>query len=152
MLFVSLVWMRIRIRQVIGPRIPKQCLDNIDDASLDSAVPSGDWYTRDLFDKPGGADVVDDSYYCQLGAVAVLMGAKAVVTVIQESHTRILLRAGVLQAHKLIGAGGSRLDSETLSDVYIDDLIVSCCTEQMSVPLELSARLALVKGSPSENN
>ena len=50
-----------RIRQVIGPRIPKQWLDNIDDASLESAVPSGDWYTRDLFDKPGGADVVDDS-------------------------------------------------------------------------------------------
>ena len=95
-----------RIRQVIGPRIPKQWLDNIDDASLESAVPSGDWYTRDLFDRTGGADVVDDSYDCQLGAVAVLMGDNSAVTVIQEAHTRILLRAGVLQEHELIGGGG----------------------------------------------
>ena len=90
---------------------------------------------------------MDDPYYCQLGAVAVLMGDKSAVTVIQEAHARILLRAGVGQAHELIGGGGSRLDSETLSDVYIDDLIALCCTEQMSVPLELAARLALATGS-----
>ena len=96
-----------------------------------------------LTSQPGGADVVDDSYDCQLGAVAVFMGDKSVVRAIQEAHTRILLRAGVLQAHELIGGGGSRLDSETLSDVDIDVLIVLCCTEQMSYPLELAARLAL---------
>ena len=110
-----------RIRQVIGPRIPKQWLDNIDVALLDSAVPSGDWYTRDLFDKPGGADVVDDPFDFQLEAVAVLVRDKSAVTVIQEAHTRILLRAGVLQAHELIGGGGSRLDSETST------LMISLC-------------------------
>ena len=128
---------------MIGPHILMHWLDNIDDASLDSAVPTGSWYTRDLYDKPGAADLVDDEFYCQLAAVAILMGDKSVVTVIQEAHSRILLFAGVLQAHELIGGGGSRLDAKTLSDVYIDDLIVLCCSNEISVPVELTARLAL---------
>ena len=81
-------------------------------------MSSGYWYTCDLFDKPGGADVVDDYFCCQLEAVAVLMGDKSAVTVLREAHTRILLRAGVLQAHELIGGGGSRLDSEVVRRLH----------------------------------
>ena len=42
-----------------------------------------------------------------------------------------------------MGGGGSRLDSETLSDVYIDDLVILCCSSSISAPVELTARLAL---------
>ena len=138
------------MRQVIGPRIPRSWLDDIEDASQDSAVPVGDWYTRDIFDKPGRADVVDDEYYCRLACVAVLMGEKSAVTAIQEAHLRILLRAGVWQAHELIGGGGSRLEGDMLTDVYIDDLIVLCCTNEICAPVELTARLAMADAAYAE--
>ena len=81
------------MRQVVGLRIPKSWLHDIDDASLDSAEPDGGWYTRDLYDKPGDADVVYEDFYCQVAAVAISMGDKSSVTVIQDAHTRILPRA-----------------------------------------------------------
>ena len=84
-----------RVPQVVGPRIPKSWLDNLDDESLDSAEPEGHWYVRDLFDKPGNADQVDPEYYCQVAAAAVLMGDVNAVTVIQESHARIILRGSL---------------------------------------------------------
>ena len=80
-----------RVRQIIGLRIPMHWLDDTNDVSLVSAVPTGSWYTRDLYDKPGAADLVDDECYCQLAVVAVLTGDKSAVTVIQEAHSRILL-------------------------------------------------------------
>ena len=46
----------------------------------------------------------------------------------------------------MLGGAGARFEGETFGDVYIDDLIVLVMSRSMSIPAELTARLAAADG------
>ena len=68
---------------------------------------------------------------------AVMMGDVGAVTVVQEAHTRLLLRSGVLSPETMVNSPFIKNPDGVQGDVYIDDLILMAVGSLCS-PLELS--------------
>ena len=82
-------------RQVIGPRIPRSWLHDVENGAEDDRVSFEGWFTPDL--NLSAADMgvnVDESTFCQVALSGVMMGDVGAVAVIQEAHTRVLLATG----------------------------------------------------------
>ena len=92
-------------RQVIGPRIPRSWLDNLEeDQEADYAPVFASWCSGDLSLAPGACgEALDEATFCQFAMVAVMMGDIGAVTVIQEAHTRFLLAHRILSPAEMVG-------------------------------------------------
>ena len=122
-------------RQVIGPRIPRSWLHDIENESEDDRLSFECWFTPDLYLSATSMGVdVDESAFCQVALSGVMMGDVGAVAVIQEAHTRLLLANRVLEPEELIGGSPFAWDGEVRGDVYIDDLVVMIVGEMYNGP------------------
>ena len=89
---------------MIGPRIPRSWLHDIENESEDDRLSFEGCFTPDLYLSAASMGVdVDESAFCQVALSGVMMGDVGAVAVIQEAHTRLLLANRVLEPQELIG-------------------------------------------------
>ena len=75
-------------RQVIGPRIARSWLHDIENKAEDDRLSFEGWFTPDLYLSAASMGVdVDESAFCQAALSGVMMGDVGAVAVIQEAHT-----------------------------------------------------------------
>lgn len=130
-------------RQVIGPRIPRAWLADIEDETLDLMDEFPSWWAADLGRAHRAeARSPDDRAFCQFAITGVMMGDIGAVTVIQEAHSRLLLSGRVLRPSELVGGSPFLGDLPLAGDVYIDDLVLMAVGEACRPPPELLERLS----------
>ena len=111
-------------RQVVGPRLPRSWFEHLEDESRDRELGGDRWHAADLGAVgPGAGEALGDGF-CQLALAGVMMGDLGAVAVIQEAHTRMLLRAGVLSPAELLQAPWPFPEGPSAGDVYVDDPVL----------------------------
>ena len=83
---------------------------------------------------------------------AVMMGDIGAVTVVQEAHTRLLLRSGVLSPETMVNSPFIKNPEGVQGDVYIDDLILMAIGSLCSPPQSLIEALQLADKVYDEEN
>ena len=129
-------------RQVIGPRVPRSWLADLDNESADRDLHFENWCASDLRVEAGEDGEWLDDDFCQIAMTGVMMGDIGAVTVIQEAHTRMLLAHGVLEPTELVGGAPEVFSGDFMGDVYIDDLVLLMIGEMLVPPDGLVSRLA----------
>ena len=120
---------------MIGPRIPRSWLHDVENEAEDDRLSFEGWFTPDLYLSAAAMGVnVDESTFCQVALSGVMMGDVGAVAVIQEAHTRLLLANRVLEPEELIGGSPFAWDGEVRGDVYIDDLVLMIVGELCDGP------------------
>ena len=110
---------------MIGPRIPRSWLHDVENEAEDDRLSFEGWFTPDLYLSAAAMGVnVDENTFCQVALSGVMLGDVGAVAVIQEAHTRLLLANGVLDPEELIGGSPFAWDGEVRGYVYIDDLVL----------------------------
>ena len=98
-------------RQVIGPRIPRSWLHDIENESEDDRLSFEGWFLTSIVRSIHAWTLM----IALLPLGGVMMGDVGAVAVIQEAHTRLLLANRVLEPEELIG--GSPLPGTARSGV-----------------------------------
>ena len=120
---------------MIGPRIPRSWLHDIENEAEDDRLNFEGWFTPDLYLSAASMGVdVDESAFCQVALSGDMMGDVGAVAVIQEAHPRLLLANRVLEPEELIGGSPFAWDGEVRGDVYIDNLVVMIVGEMCDGP------------------
>eukprot|EP00971_Amphidinium_carterae_P350476 6491567-Amphidinium_carterae.2 len=108
--------------QQIGPRVPLDWFDRLEDESLDGQISShwcwSDLHSRDLAPRLERRPVV------QPCITAVMMGDLNGVSIAQHAHVNLLLEGGLLPSELRLKKNSMAWGRNTMIDVYIDDL---CC-------------------------
>ena len=102
--------------QFIGPRVPSSWFDCLEDESLDFNCDDP-WHSADLYSssEPTAAPV----RFVHVAVRAVMMGDLNAVAVVQEAHSRLLLKAGVLHPNTMPSSRLASFQGPTLADIYI---------------------------------
>ena len=110
-------------RQLVGPRIPRSWLADLDDVSLDSIPPRETWLYADLTD-PSGVRLPESVVpgYCEFAIAGVIMGDTNAVFAVETAHRRQLFAAGAMRPEGMLIPGLPFPKGDVINDVFIDDL------------------------------
>ena len=129
-----------RVKQVIGPRIPRSWLEHLDDENwvLFDTDEIESWVSQDLLETCGSIEPVSEQDYCQIGMTAIVMGDVNAVHTLECAHRRQLLAARALNERSLLIGGLPFPRTKTIGDVYIDDFAILRVLQLSDVDVESS--------------